>query len=101
MTLESNFILLEANPQRAPSRRRHRRAFSATPNVTISMAISAALAGPAWAGGEQMLERVVVTGTSTGLVGVADSANTGTVTQQQLEARTVYRPGELLEATPL
>ena len=33
-------------------------------------------------------------------MGVSDSANPGTVTQQQLEARTVYRPGELLEATP-
>ena len=39
-------------------------------------------------------------GTATSLVGVADSANVGTVTQKQLEARTVYRPGELLEATP-
>ncbi len=53
-----------------------------------------------WAGGEQVLEKVVVTGSSTNLIGVADSANVGTVTKQQLEARTVYRPGELLEATP-
>ena len=72
--------------------------------VAISVAFGAALCGAfapaAWAGGEQTLERVVVTGTSNGLVGVADSANTGTVTQKQLEARTVYRPGELLEATP-
>lgn len=52
------------------------------------------------AGGEQTLERVIINGNTTGLVGVADSANTGTVTQKQLEARTVYRPGELLEATP-
>ena len=56
------------------------------------------------AGGEQTLERVIIngnsTGNSTGLVGVADSANSGTVSQKQLEARTVYRPGELLEATP-
>ena len=55
---------------------------------------------PCYAGGEQTLERVIVNGNSTGLVGVADSANSGTVTQKQLEARTVYRPGELLEATP-
>ena len=72
--------------------------------VAISVAFGAALCGAfapaAWAGGEQTLERVVVTGTSNGLVGVADSVNTGTVTQKQLEARTVYRPGELLEATP-
>ncbi len=66
----------------------------------VAAAIGAALSPTAWAGGEQTLERVVVTGTSSGLVGVADSANTGTVTQKQLEARTVYRPGELLEATP-
>jgi hypothetical protein len=58
------------------------------------------LAGPAWAGGEQVLEKVVVTGTATQQVGIADSASVGTVTQKQLEARTVYRPGELLEATP-
>ncbi|MFZ3289274.1 MAG: Plug domain-containing protein, partial [Telluria sp.] len=32
--------------------------------------------------------------------GVADSANTGSVTQKQLELRTAYRPGELLEAVP-
>ena len=52
------------------------------------------------AGGEQQLQKVVVTGTSASLVGEADSANVGTVTQKQLEARTAYRPGELLEATP-
>ena len=66
----------------------------------VAVAVGAALSSVAWAGGEQTLERVVVTGNSTGLVGVADSANTGTVTQKQLEARTAYRPGELLEATP-
>ena len=63
-------------------------------------ALAALLAGPAWAGGEQVLEKVVVTGKATQQVGVADSASVGTVTQKQLEARTVYRPGELLEATP-
>ena len=55
----------------------------------------------AWAGGDQVLEKVVITGQATSnLVGVADSANVGTVSQKQLEARTVYRPGELLEAAP-
>ncbi len=33
-------------------------------------------------------------------LGIADVANSGTVTQRQLEARVVYRPGELLEAMP-
>jgi len=54
----------------------------------------------AWAGGEQVLEKVVVQGNGASEVGVADSANVGTVTKQQLEARAVYRTGELLEATP-
>jgi hypothetical protein len=55
---------------------------------------------PARAGGEQELERVVVNGAAMQQVGIADAASVGTVTQRQLEARTVYRPGELLEATP-
>ena len=46
-----------------------------------------------WAGGEQVLEKVEISGSKTNLIGVADSANEGTVTQTQLEARTVYRPG--------
>ena len=34
------------------------------------------------------------------VLGEAGTANEGVVTQQQLDARTVYRPGELLEAVP-
>jgi hypothetical protein len=66
------------------------------------LALSAAVAclSTAYAGGEQQLQKVVVTGTASSLVGEADSANVGTVTQKQLEARTAYRPGELLEAAP-
>ena len=67
---------------------------------TLSVAVASLCCSWAWAGGEQIVEKVVITGISTGLVGVADSANVGTVSQKQLEARTVYRPGELLEATP-
>ena len=63
-------------------------------------ALSILACSGAHAGGTQELEKVVVSGNATNLVGVADSANVGTVTQKQLEARTVYRPGELLEATP-
>ena len=44
--------------------------------------------------------KVEITGSRTSQLGIADSANAGTVTQQQLEARTVYRPAELLEAAP-
>ncbi len=72
---------------------------SAPPHLRV-LAVAALVGGNAWAGGEQVLEKVVVTGAKTNLVGVADSANQGTVTQKQLEARTVYRPGELLESAP-
>jgi hypothetical protein len=34
------------------------------------------------------------------LIGAADSANQGTVLKKQLDARTVYRPGELMETVP-
>jgi len=43
---------------------------------------------------------VVVAASRISQLGIADSANAGVVTRQQLAARTVYRPGELLEATP-
>jgi len=49
---------------------------------------------------DQILQRVLVDGSRTNQLGVADAASAGTVTQQELAARTVYRPGELLEAAP-
>ena len=49
---------------------------------------------------DEVLQRVLVTGSRASQLGVADAANAGTVDQKQLAARTVYRPGELLEATP-
>ncbi len=60
----------------------------------------AMMSATAQASGEQALQKVIVTGSGTEQVGVADSASVGTVTQKQLEARTIYRPGELLEAAP-
>lgn len=66
--------------------------------ATIPLACMISL--PAAAGSEQELERVVVNGAVVQQVGIADAASVGTVTEKQLEARTVYRPGELLEATP-
>ncbi len=48
----------------------------------------------------QKTDPVEVQGSRNSQLGVADSANAGVITQKQLEARTVYRPGELLEATP-
>lgn len=61
---------------------------------------AAAFSSGAWAGGKQLLQEIVVTAQHISEEGVADSANVGTVTQEQLAARTVYRPGELLETTP-
>jgi len=46
------------------------------------------------------LDTVEVHAQDDGLLGSADSANVGNVTREQLETRTAYRPGELLEATP-
>ena len=44
--------------------------------------------------------KVIISASRTSQIGVAESANSGVVTQAQLEARTVYRPAELLEAAP-
>jgi hypothetical protein len=49
---------------------------------------------------EAPMQEIVVEGSRNSQVGIANAASAGVVTQKQLEARTVYRPGELLEATP-
>ena len=60
-----------------------------------------ALDGTAWAQTtEATLAPVQVQSSRNSVLGEAGTANEGVVTQQQLEARTVYRPGELLEAVP-
>jgi outer membrane cobalamin receptor len=68
-------------------------------------AIAASLLGlyaaaPSAAAQEQTLNPISVETSRTSQLGIAESANSGVVTQQQLEARTVYRPGEMLEAVP-
>jgi TonB dependent receptor/TonB-dependent Receptor Plug Domain len=68
--------------------------------IILACAVSAAFTHAAQAGGEQELQKITINGTAIRQIGVADSANVGTVTQKQLEARTYYRPGELLESTP-
>ena len=50
--------------------------------------------------GEGSLATVNVQSSRNSVLGEAATANEGVVTQQQLDARTVYRPGELLEAVP-
>ena len=47
-----------------------------------------------------VLAPVVIESSRTSLLGDAATANQGLVTRSQLEARTVYRPGEVLEAVP-
>lgn len=49
---------------------------------------------------EIVLESVTVEASRTSQIGISDAASQGFITQKQLEARTVYRPGEVLEATP-
>jgi hypothetical protein len=49
---------------------------------------------------DQILQRILVDGSRSNQLGVADAASAGSVTQEQLAARTVYRPAEILEAAP-
>ena len=49
---------------------------------------------------EPAAQKVIIEGSRNSQIGIADAASAGVITQKQLEARTVYRPGELLEATP-
>ncbi|RFP12250.1 TonB-dependent receptor [Duganella sp. BJB488] len=49
---------------------------------------------------DQILQQVLVDGSRANQLGVADAASAGSVSQQELAARTVYRPGEILEAAP-
>ena len=69
--------------------------------VAMIAASCLALDGTVWAQTtEATLAPVQVQSSRNSVLGEAGTANEGVVTQQQLEARTVYRPGELLEAVP-
>ena len=60
-----------------------------------------ALSSTGWAQTfEATLAPVQVQSSRNSVLGEAGTAGEGVITQQQLEARTVYRPGELLEAVP-
>ena len=69
--------------------------------MRLRVALFAALCGHAcaWAD-DPVIQRVLVEGARASQLGIADSANAGTVSQKELAMRTVYRPGELLEAAP-
>lgn len=65
----------------------------------IPLALAAAtLHSPVHA--DDLLQRVTIDGSRANQLGVADAASAGSVSQKELAARTVYRPGELLEAMP-
>jgi hypothetical protein len=49
---------------------------------------------------DPVIQRVLVEGARASQLGIADSANEGSVSQKELAMRTIYRPGELLEAAP-
>jgi hypothetical protein len=49
---------------------------------------------------DDLLQRVTIDGSRANQLGLADAASAGSVSQKELAARTVYRPGELLEAMP-
>ena len=70
------------------------------PLIAAIVVGSAFAQSPVRTGDAESLTQVTVESSRNSQLGIADSANAGVVTQQQLEARTVYRPGELLEATP-
>jgi outer membrane cobalamin receptor len=60
-----------------------------------------AFQGAVWAQNtDATLAPVQVQSSRNSVLGDAGTASEGVVTQQQLDARTVYRPGELLEAVP-
>lgn len=65
-----------------------------------ALALAGLLAPAAAHADDPFMQRVLVEGARASQLGVADSAGMGSVLQRQLEARTIYRPGELLEATP-
>ncbi len=65
----------------------------------LPCAIAALFAFPALAD-DLVLQRVLVEGARLSQLGIAESANAGTVGQKELAARTTYRPGEMLEAMP-
>ncbi|MBD8529838.1 MULTISPECIES: TonB-dependent receptor [unclassified Massilia] len=66
----------------------------------IPFALAALFTSSSALADDLVLQRVLVEGSRMSQLGIADSANAGTVGQKELAARTTYRPGEMLEAMP-
>jgi outer membrane receptor protein involved in Fe transport len=78
-----------------------------TLGILSSTALSCLFAGPAGAAdapvpdaANQPIEEIVVTASRRNLIGTAQTASQGSVTQEELELRPVYRVGQLLESVP-
>jgi hypothetical protein len=66
----------------------------------LPVALAALFAHASALADDPVIQRVLVEGSRASQLGIADSANEGSVSQKELAMRTIYRPGELLEATP-
>lgn len=69
-------------------------------SVYLLSPIAAVVFNTSFAAGIPTLSEIEVRANTRELIGVADSANEGTVLKEQLDQRVVYRPGELLETVP-
>ncbi len=79
----------------------HSDACSGKSQIAAAIVGSLILHGAVWAQtSDPSLTPVLVQGSRNSVLGEAGTANEGVVTQEQLDARTVYRPGEVLEAVP-
>jgi outer membrane receptor protein involved in Fe transport len=68
--------------------------------AALALTASAARAADDAAAASPVVSEVVVTASRQDLLGVATTASQGSVTQQELSLRPVYRVGQLLESTP-
>ncbi|RZA32049.1 MAG: TonB-dependent receptor, partial [Lysobacteraceae bacterium] len=66
----------------------------------LPCALAALLAHAPAMADDFVLQRVLVEGSRANQIGLTDSASAGSVSAKELAQRIVYRPGELLEATP-
>ncbi|WP_156116711.1 TonB-dependent receptor domain-containing protein [Massilia sp. 9096] len=73
---------------------------SCTTARPTALALAALLAHAHARADDPLIQRVLVEGSRMSQLGIADSASAGSIGQKELEMRTVYRPGELLEAVP-
>lgn len=67
--------------------------------ATLAGALGALFAHAAWAD-DFVIQRVLVEGARASQLGIVDSASAGSIGAKELAQQIIYRPGELLEATP-